>query len=156
MDVDLNYIFAANPITAIIITFDILLISTIFLLAGFAASTFINKRLTTELNRNEKKIEVFSEVVSEALITIVFVIMALYLLPQLPSIVPNITDEHLNQRIKAKDFLLTFAIVACQSKFQDKIRFLLNDDDDANEIINEEIRQDFVGCNNNNQGFVCV
>ena len=53
-------------------------------------------------------------------------------------------------------FLLTFAIVACQTKFQDKIRFLLNDDDDADEIVNEEVRADFRACPNNDAGFVCA
>ena len=155
-DVNLNYIFEASPLKAIFLTFDALLISSIFLLIGFSASTFINQRITKELNINQKKVEVFFEILAEALVTIIFVMMALYLIPMLPSLIPNVSQEHLLQRIKAKDFILTFAIISCQTKFQDKIRFLLNDDDDADEIVNEEVRNDFRACPNNNAGFVCV
>tara|TARA_R110001599_G_scaffold50785_1_gene143085 strand:- start:478 stop:960 length:483 start_codon:yes stop_codon:yes gene_type:complete len=155
-DVNLDYIFEARPLKAIFLTFDALLISSVFLLIGFGASTFINQRLTKELDRNQKKIEVFFQILAEGLTTIIFVMMALYMVPRLPSLIPNVTQDHLLQRIKAKDFLLTFAIVACQTKFQDKIRFLLNDDDDADEIVNEEVRTDFRACPNNDAGFVCA
>jgi hypothetical protein len=155
-DVNLDYIFEARPLKAIFLTFDALLISSVFLLVGFSASTFINQRLTNELDRNQKKIEVFFQILAEGLTTIIFVMLALYMVPRLPSLVPNVTQGHLMQRVKAKDFLLTFAIVACQTKFQDKIRFLLNDDDDADEIVNEEVRADFRACPNNDAGFVCA
>ena len=156
MDVDLGYIFEAHPLKSILYTFDALLISTIFLLIGFSVSTFLNRRLTTDLDRNQKKVEVFFEIIAEGLLTIIFVMMALYLVPKLPSLVPDVPEKHLLQRVKAKDFLLTFAIISCQTKFQNKIRFLLNDDDDANEIVDEEIRADFRACPNNGAGFVCV
>lgn len=155
-DVNLGYIFNSSAFKAISLSIDALLISGIFLLIGFSASTFINQRLTSELNRDQKKIEVFFEILAEGLVTIIFVMLALYLIPMLPSLIPNVSQEHLLQRIKAKDFLLTFAIISCQTKFQNKIRFLLNDDDDANEIVNEEIRTDFRACPNNGAGFVCV
>tara|TARA_R110001632_G_scaffold67927_8_gene159533 strand:- start:1232 stop:1714 length:483 start_codon:yes stop_codon:yes gene_type:complete len=155
-DVNLDYIFEARPLKAIFLTFDALLISSVFLLVGFSASTFINQRLTNELDRTQKKIEVFFQILAEGLTTIIFVMLALYMVPRLPSLVPNVTQGHLMQRVKAKDFLLTFAIVACQTKFQDKIRFLLNDDDDADEIVNEEVRADFRACPNNDAGFVCA
>lgn len=155
-DVNLGYIFEARPLRAIFLTFDALLISSVFLLIGFSASTFINQRITTELNRNQKKVKVFFEVLSEGLLTIIFVMLALYLIPMLPSLIPNVSQGHLLQRVKAKDFLLTFAIISCQTKFQDKIRFLLNDDDDADEIVNEEVRADFRACPNDGAGFVCV
>ena len=74
----------------------------------------------------------------------------------LPSLIPNVSQEHLLQRIKARDFLLTFSIVACQTKFQDKIRFLLNDNEDEKNIINEKIKEDFEDCPNNERGFVCA
>lgn len=155
-DVNLGYIFNSPAPKAIFLTIDALLISSIFLLIGFSISTFINQRLTQELDRNQNKIEVFFEILGEGLLTTIFVMLSLYLIPMLPSLIPNVTQEHLLQRIKARDFLLTFAVIACQTKFQNKIRFLLNDDDDADEIINEEIRDDFRSCPNDGAGFICA
>lgn len=154
-DTDITYIFNSTPLKAISYALDTLLFSTLMLLVGFGASTFINQRLTNELDRSSSKIEIFFQIIAEALMTIIFVILALYLVPLLPSLIPNISTDHILQRTNAKDFLLTFAIISCQTKFQDKIRFLLNDDDDANEIIDEEIRADYISCPAGN-GFVCV
>lgn len=156
MDVDIGYILNKNFWGRTLFLSDLLLISSVFLLTGFTVSTFLNNHMTRDLDRSKKKIVIFFEVLAEALVTIIFVVLALYFIPQLPSIIPNASEKHLIQRIKAKDFLLTFAVISCQSKFQNKIRFLLNDDDDAAEIINEEIREDFTNCPNNGAGFVCV
>jgi len=156
MDIDIGYILNASFGRRLLLFTDLLIISSVFLLLGFTVSTFLNDKMTKDLDRDKEKIVIFFEILGEALATITFVILALYFVPKLPSIVPNIDEKHLIQRIKAKDFLLTFAIISCQTKFQNKIRYLLNDDDDANEILNEEIREDFTNCPNNGAGFVCT
>jgi NhaP-type Na+/H+ or K+/H+ antiporter len=155
METNIEYILNSKPLNALFITFDIFLISLVFLLSGFTVSTFLNRNITRELDRSVPKLEIFFEVIAEALVTLVFVLLAMHFIPMLPSILPKPDPQHIHQRIRGKDFLLIFAIVSCQVRFQDKIRYLLNVEEDEKFIIDEKIRDDFFECPNNEKGFVC-
>ena len=154
-ETNINYILNSKPSEALFITADVFLISLVFLLTGFTASSFLNRNLTRSLDRSSPKLEIFLEVIAEALVTLVFVLLAMHFIPQIPSILPRPDPMHVHQRVRGKDFLLIFAIVACQTKFQDKIRFLLNEKNDNDVILNRKIREDFLDCPNNEAGFVC-
>ena len=58
-NLDINYIFESSRIKSIFYYADFLLISSVFLFSGFVLSTYINNRLTVDLNRNHSKVVSF-------------------------------------------------------------------------------------------------
>lgn len=150
---DLNYIFEASRIKAIFYYIDILLISSVFVLSGFAVSTYLNNRITRTLNRDNSKVTVFFQILSELLLTITIVTLLFYLLPKIPTIVYFPSKEHQNQRTFPQHFLLAFAVLSCQTKLQDKVAFLLNKDLDRTNRLQDEVNDNYENCPN---GFTCA
>jgi len=151
---NLYYIFNSTPGRALFIFFDVMIISIVYLLVGFNFSTFLNLNLTRPLDRAKQKLEIFFEILIEALVTLILILLSMHFIPMLPTLLPFAEPTHLVQRLRGKDFLLIFSIVACQKRFQDKIRFLLNEEEDSEKILNKQIREDYENCPASN-GFVC-
>lgn len=125
-----GYFSKYSHLQRIFYVLDILFISTICFIIGMLLSSIINDYITTELDRKENKFILFGQVISEALITIVLIYLVLFIVYLIPSLVKNPTKEHQTFRLLGANFLLTFAIVACQLKMLDKIRYIFNSDKD--------------------------
>lgn len=151
-DIELNYIYKEGILKSYVYIFDILLFSTITVLAGFIVSNWFNLYVN-ELDRNQKKLQIFFEIINELLLTMVTYFLLTYILPKLPSIVPNKNSIHLKHRSEAMIFLIAYAIITCQTKLNNKIVFLLNEEKDSERNIDDSIRNDFENCNN---GFICA
>lgn len=154
-NLDINYIFESSRIKSIFYYADFLLISSVFLFSGFVLSTYINNRLTVDLNRNHSKGRVFFEILVELLLTATFVLLLFYFLPKLPTIVYFPNKAHYVQRNFGQHFLLAFAVLSCQTKLIDKIVFLMNDELDNDNQIQEEIIDDYKSCAAG-KGFQCI
>ena len=98
-------------------------------------SAFFNGEVVSELNRSQSTLRVFFEVISQAAMMIVTIFIILHFLPKLPSLVKNAPNEHMQFRLRGADILLAFAIVACELKFLDKLRYLYNEERDAEAAI---------------------
>ena len=128
---------------------DILIVAVCFLLAGFILSTFLNDELTRPLDRNQSKLKIFGEVIAESLLTMALIILILYLVPKIPSIDPKENASQEALRVRAADILISFAILACQNKFQEKIKHLLQDNLSKESKTQKDMLQNYRYCLNN-------
>lgn len=126
-----GYFSQYNHLQRLFLVFDILFICTICFILGMLLSSIINDYITQDLDRNQNKFLMFGQVTFEILLTVVLVYLTLFLIYLMPSLIKNSSDEHKKFRIKGARILLTFAIIACQLKMLDKIRFIFNSDEDT-------------------------
>ena len=154
-DFDLYYIFQDKYFMSLLYILDIALISMIYLTVGLSFSASINKYIGTPLNRSSDKVVVMLEILGETTVTIFAVLFIFFFIAKLPSIAPSGKEAHFITRLITRDVILTFAIVACQGRLLDKIRFLCNPDEDVKNEITDLIIEDFRACPNNNDGFTC-
>ena len=148
-----GYFSQYNHVQRIFYVLDILFICTICFIIGMLLSSIINDYITTELDRGESKYVLFGQVTLEALITIVLIYFVLFIVYLIPSIVKNPSKEHQNFRLIGANFLLTFAIVACQLRMLDKIRFIFNDDADTFFMRLNDVDENWKRCQGD--GFFC-
>ena len=146
----------------IVFVIDIFLISTLCFTIGMLLSSVINEYMTKEFVRkdNPDKIVIFGEVLAECLFTTFLIYIVLFGINLVPSIAKNPPMAHKNFRLIGAEFLLTFAIVACQLEMLDKIRYLFNERKDFDAAILGDVIEDFKECSsgangNNGKGFVC-
>ena len=126
-----GYFSQYNHLQKLFFVFDILFICTICFTIGMLLSSIINDYITTELDRSQDKFLMFGQITFEALLTIALVYLTLFIVYLIPPLVKNSPKEHEKFRLRGANFLLTFAIVACQLKMLDKIRFIFNSDEDT-------------------------
>ena len=119
-----------NHFQRVVFVIDIFLISTICFSFGMLLSSIINDYMTSKLDRNKSKNIIFAEITAEALFTIFLIYFVLFAVYLIPSIAKNPPFEHRSFRLIGGQFLLTFAIIACQLKMSDKIRFTFNEDEE--------------------------
>lgn len=156
-----SYFAEHTHVERIVFVIDIFLISSLCFAVGMLLSSVINEYMTSELDRDKQKNVIFGEIVAECLFTTFLVYFVLFGVSLIPSIAKNPPVPHKHFRLIGGEFLLTFAIVACQLRMLDKIRFLFNEQKDSVEGIFENIIQDFQECAtnggnaNNGKGFVC-
>lgn len=159
-ELNLKYLLEDTLFRGFLQSVDILIIALCFLLTGFVLSTILNDEMTKPLKRSEGKGKVFGEIIAESLLTMVLIIVILFLVPKIPSIVPQPTENHRRLRVRASDILISFAILSCQTRFQDKIRFLLQDQNDKVIQEDEDIRGNYNTCITTKvspgNGFECV
>lgn len=148
-----GYLLNENAKNLFLIVIDILLICIICFSIGMLLSATVNDYLTTDLDRKKTKLKLFGEVTLEALITIVLIYFVLFLVYLFPPLVNTPHEEHKKFRITGAHFLLTFAIIACQLKMLDKIRFIFNSEADTQAKRLDDIDQNWLSCNGN--GFYC-
>ena len=141
---------------------DVFLISTICFAIGMLLSSIINEYMTKRFTRrdNPDKIVIFGEVLAECLFTTFLIYFVLFGVNLIPSIVKNPPVAHNSFRLIGAEFLLTFAIVACQLEMLDKIRYLFNERKDFDAEILGNVIEDFRDCStganvNDGKGFVC-
>lgn len=127
---DIQYLTKENVGIFFLRVTDILVIAICFLLAGFILSTVLNDNLTKPLDRSQSKPQIFGEIIAESLLTMALIIVILFLVPKIPSIDPKENASQAALRVRAADILISFAILACQKKYQNKIDFLLKDRSD--------------------------
>ena len=154
------YFSEFNSVQRIIFIIDIFLISTICFSIGMLLSSVVNLYMTSKLDRNKDKNIIFGEVLAECLFTTFLIYFILFGINLIPTIVKNPPIQHTNFRLIGAEFLLTFAIVACQLELLDKIRFLFNEDKDKESTILDSVIEDFRNCStgpnaNDGNGFVC-
>ena len=88
-------------------------------------SSIINEYMTEELDRSKEKNIIFGEIMAECLFTIFLIYFVLFGVSLIPSIAKEPPIPHNNFRLIGGEFLLTFAIVACQLKMLDKVRYFI-------------------------------
>ena len=132
---------------------DIYIMALILFSFGLLFSSILNNYLTRTLNRSLGKIIIFLEVVSEAFMTILIIYSIKYFSSFIPSLLKNPPEDHSAFRLICGDYLLLFAIIACQLRLLDKIRYVFNDPEDEEIVILNDVRGNWNTCNN--QGFQC-
>jgi hypothetical protein len=120
-----DYIAEATTFRKIFYVLDFVLLSLLYLFVGIGSSSFINKRICTEIDRGHTKFLIFLEATFESLIIVVFLIAILFFVPQVPSIVPNPHPHHLILLDRAVDIILSFATVFGHEKILHKYDFLM-------------------------------
>ena len=148
-----GYFTQYNHAQRIFYVIDIIFICTICFVIGMLLSSIINDYITSELDREKSKYILFGQVTLEALITIVLIYFVLFIVYLIPSLVKNPSKEHQSFRLIGADFLLTFAIIACQLNMLDKIRFIFNDDKDTFYRRLHDIDNNWLRCQGD--GFYC-
>jgi len=148
-----GYLSQYTHVQRIFYILDILFVSTICFIIGMLLSSIINDYITEDLDRNKSKYILFGQITLESLITIVLIYFVLFIVYLIPSLIKNPPEDHSKFRLIGASFLLTFAIVACQLKMLDKIRFIFNSDKDTFFKRLNDIDENWSRCNGD--GFFC-
>ena len=93
--IDISYLRKEKWSRKILYITDTLLMSLLYLFLGLGVSTFINKRICKDLDKNMTKFEIFLETTGESLTVIIFLFLIIFFVERLPIIVPNPNPEHL-------------------------------------------------------------
>ena len=105
---------------------DLFLFALLYLFVGLGTSYFLNRYTTTSLNRNQKKSEIFGEIVLEIIFTVVGLFIAVLILGNLPSIVKNPPTVHKLIRTWESSIILVFTVIVLQTKLTEKLIYVFN------------------------------
>lgn len=144
--VDGSYMYKYPYYMIALFMIDIALMSLIYFMTGLTFSALIDDNVLRPLDRSLGNLIIFFQSMGDILLTVFCIYFLLHFIPKIPCIVPDAPPEHIIFRNRGGDVILAFAIVAAQLLYLDKLRYLYNDVKDGKEIIAEEIRQNWIIC----------
>ena len=98
-----------------------------FLYFGLGGSSIINSFISTPVDRNKSKFELFLEVSRECLCLALLVYGLVVAIPLVPSIVPLADDNHFKFR-KTAELIVVSAVVFTHERLLNKIHYLIGVD----------------------------
>lgn len=123
--IDVNYLQNETIVRKLLYIGDTLMMSLLYFFLGVGTSTFINKRICTELDTSKSRVWLFFETTGEMLIVIIVLFLIIFFVERMPTIVPNPKENHLRFRRRAEDIILAYATVFGHEKLLAKYDYLL-------------------------------
>jgi hypothetical protein len=141
-----DYMYRYSAWKVFLFWVDILLVSFVYILSGLLFSAWFDDEMIGYLDRSQGNLWIFIQTMGEMILNIAATYFVMHFFPKIPSIISDPPPEHLIFRTRGGDVFFTFALVAAQLLYLDKLRFLYNEVKDARAKSLDEVLDNWQVC----------